>query len=90
VEVTGTNVRLPQAASLLLTGGSVESVDGHSIQPYYTTLLAKECRTVIRVSTSPESVSLIVPPRAGGGDQAAPEAGCKADTATYAFCPDGI
>ncbi len=62
IEATGTNARLPQAASLLLTGGSTESVDGHSIQSYYTTLLARECGMAIGVSTSPESVSLTATP----------------------------
>jgi histidine phosphotransferase ChpT len=90
IEATGTNVRLPQVASLLLTGGSIESIDGHSIQPYYTMLLAKECETVVRVSTSPESVSLTVPARAGDSDQAELKPGCNADTATYAFSPDSI
>ena len=90
IEATGTNVRLPQVASLLLTGGSIELIDGHSIQPYYTMLLAKECETVVRVSTSPESVSLTVPPRAEGGDPAKLEQERDADTAAYAFSSDSI
>ncbi len=60
IEVTGTNARLPHAASVFLSGSSVETVDGHSIQPYYTMLLARECGMIIRASTSPDSVTLTV------------------------------
>ncbi|HKN28357.1 MAG TPA: histidine phosphotransferase family protein [Roseiarcus sp.] len=64
IEVTGTNARLPHAASVFLSGGSIETVDGQSIQPYYTTLLARECGMIIRASTSPESITLTVTPAA--------------------------
>ena len=60
IEATGTNARLPHAASVFLSGGSIDTVDGHSIQPYYTTLLAKECGMIIRASNSPESITLTV------------------------------
>ncbi len=55
---TGTNARLPNAAAVFLTGGSLETVDGHSIQPFYTALLAKDRGMFITVSTSAESVTL--------------------------------
>ena len=64
IEVTGTNARLPHSASIFLMGGSVETIDGHSIQPYYTTLLARECGMIIRASSSPDSVTLMVTPEA--------------------------
>jgi len=64
IEVTGTNARLPHSASIFLMGGSVETIDGHSIQPYYTTLLARECGMIIRASSSPDSVTLMVTPAA--------------------------
>jgi len=64
IEVTGTNARLPHAASVFLSGSSVETVDGHSIQPYYTMLLARECGMIIKASTSPDSVTLTVTPAA--------------------------
>ena len=62
VVANGNNARLPNAASVLLTGGSLETVDGQSIQPYYTALLAKERGMVISVSTSAESVTMTASP----------------------------
>ncbi len=62
IKATGTNARLPHAASVFLSGGSVETIDGHSIQPYYTTLLARECGTTITTSTTPESITLAAVP----------------------------
>lgn len=67
IEATGTNARLPHAASVFLSGPSVETVDAHSIQPYYTTLLARECGMIIRASTTPESVTLTATPDASPG-----------------------
>lgn len=64
VEATGANARLPHSALVFLSGGSVEMVDGHTIQPYYTTLLARECGMTISASTAPDSVSLTVTPTA--------------------------
>ena len=41
---TGTNAKVPQAIPPLLAGGSAEHpVDAHAIQPFYTSLLAKNC-----------------------------------------------
>ena len=62
IVATGINARLPNAAAVFLTGGSLETVDGHSIQPYYTALLARERGIIIRVSTSPETVTLTAMP----------------------------
>ena len=67
IEATGTNARLPHAASVFLSGPSVETVDAHSIQPYYTTLLARECGMIIRASTTPEFVTLTATPDASPG-----------------------
>ncbi len=64
IEATGTNARLPHAAAAFLLGGTIETVDGHSIQPYYTTLLARECGAIIRASTMPEAVTLTALPAA--------------------------
>ena len=62
IVATGTNARLPNAAAIFLTGGSLEAVDGHSVQPYYTALLAKDRGMAIKVSSSPESVTLTAMP----------------------------
>ena len=61
VEAKGANARLSHNATDLLTNPvPTEPVDGHSIQLYYTTLLARECQSTLIVSTSPETVTLTV------------------------------
>ena len=59
VSVAGSNVRLPHAAATAFSGAEPETIDAHSIQPYYTALLAKECGLTIEAATAPESVTLI-------------------------------
>jgi histidine phosphotransferase ChpT len=61
VEARGANARLSHNATDLLTNPvPTEPIDGHSIQLYYTTLLARECQSTLNVSTSPETVTLTV------------------------------
>jgi histidine phosphotransferase ChpT len=62
IEAAGANARLPHAAAASLLAGAIETVDGHSIQPYYTTLLARECGKIIGTSTTPESIILTAMP----------------------------
>ncbi len=62
VEAKGPNARLSHASAGFLSGAPVETVDAHSIQPYYTTLLARECGMAIKVSTAPEVVTLTAAP----------------------------
>jgi histidine phosphotransferase ChpT len=50
--------RLPHAAAKLFSGEPVESVDAHTIQPYYAVLLAEQCRMQIRADATPEGVTL--------------------------------
>ena len=64
VEAKGTNARFPHGAAAFFTGASTEAIDGHSIQPYYTMLLARECGMSITASTAPELVTLIAAPAA--------------------------
>jgi histidine phosphotransferase ChpT len=67
VEAKGANAKLSHSAADILTGAvAKEAIDGHSIQLYFTTLLARECRAALNVSTGPESVTLTAipsPPR---------------------------
>ena len=67
VEAKGANAKLSHSAAEILTGAvAKEAIDGHSIQLYFTTLLARECRAALNVSTGPESVTLTAipsPPR---------------------------
>jgi len=63
VEAKGSNARLPHSAADILTSGfPTEAIDGHSIQLYFTTLLARECQTALNVSASPETVTLTAAP----------------------------
>jgi histidine phosphotransferase ChpT len=58
VEASGVNARLSHAAAALLSGETVEAIDAHSIQPYYTALLAQQCGMAIIASAAPEIVTL--------------------------------
>ncbi|MBV9290289.1 MAG: histidine phosphotransferase [Hyphomicrobiales bacterium] len=59
VEARGAAPRLPHGAADLFSGRAVETIDGHSIQPYYTTLLAAECGMMLEALLAPESVTLV-------------------------------
>ena len=58
VSAAGGTVRLSQAAVHVLGGADPESIDGHSIQPYYATLLAKDCGLTIEAVVAPSAVTL--------------------------------
>jgi len=63
VEAKGANAKLSHSAAEILTGAvAKEAIDGHSIQLYFTTLLARECQATLNVSTSPENVTLTAVP----------------------------
>jgi histidine phosphotransferase ChpT len=63
VEAKGANAKLSHSAADFLTNAVPnEPVDGHSIQLYFTTLLARECQSTLNVSTAPETVTLTVTP----------------------------
>jgi histidine phosphotransferase ChpT len=68
IEAAGPNARLSHGAATYLSGGSFESVDGHTIQPYYTALLAKECAMTIATSTAPDSITLKATPGLSDGE----------------------
>ena len=58
VEAAGPNARLSPAVSTMISGAEPETIDGHSIQPYYTALLARECGMTIEAATTANSVTL--------------------------------
>jgi histidine phosphotransferase ChpT len=63
VEAKGLNARLSHsAADFLSNAPPKDAVDGHSIQLYFTTLLARECDATLNVSTGPECVTLATVP----------------------------
>jgi histidine phosphotransferase ChpT len=59
VEAKGVNARLSHsAADILTTPFPAEAIDAHSIQLYFTTLLAWECQAALNVSTAQDAVTL--------------------------------
>jgi histidine phosphotransferase ChpT len=76
VQARGANARLPHGAANFFSGRSIEAIDGHSIQPYYTVLLADACGLTIKASADPESVTLTAIPAAPAGavSESAPSA----------------
>ena len=63
LEAKGANARLSHSAGEILTSAfPAEAIDGHSIQLYFTTLLAHECQATINVSSAQDAVTLSVSP----------------------------
>jgi len=63
VEAKGANARLSHGAADILSGAAgAETIDARSIQPYFTALLARECRMSLQSSTAPQSVILSAVP----------------------------
>ena len=56
VTANGLNARLPQNIADLLTSGQPPAVDAHSVQPYYTRLLAQACGLNVKLATEGEAV----------------------------------
>jgi histidine phosphotransferase ChpT len=57
VSATGTNAKVPQAIPALLAGGSAEHpVDAHAIQPFYTSLLAKNVGLSVGMAVEGDAV----------------------------------
>ena len=69
INAAGSIARLPQAAASMFSGAEPETIDAHSIQPYYTALLAKECGLTIETVTTSESVTLIAARAASVADR---------------------
>jgi histidine phosphotransferase ChpT len=63
IEAKGPNARLSHSAAEFLSNAPPkDAIDGHSIQLYFTTLLAYECHATVSVSTGPECVTLAAVP----------------------------
>jgi len=58
VTASGLNARLPQNIADILSSGHITANDAHSVQPYYTRLLAQSCG--LRVSLTAEGESVVV------------------------------
>jgi len=56
VTANGLNARLPQNIADLLSAGQPSTVDAHSVQPYYTRLLAQSCGLSVTLASQGEAV----------------------------------
>ena len=56
VTANGLNARLPQNIADLLSSGQLPAVDAHSVQPYYTRLLAQACGLSVKLAAEGEAV----------------------------------
>ena len=66
VTANGLNARLPQNIADLLSSGQPSSVDAHSVQPYYTRLLAQACGLSVRLASEGEAVVATAEPHLAG------------------------
>jgi histidine phosphotransferase ChpT len=63
VEANGANARFSHnAADILSSAYPSQQIDSHSIQLYFTTLLARECQATLSVSTGQDAVTLMATP----------------------------
>src|SRR5882762_6646786 len=58
ITAAGLNARVPQNIVDLLSAASTASIDAHSVQPYYTRLLAQACG--LAVTLAPEGDKVVV------------------------------
>lgn len=57
ISATGSYAKVPQAVPELLAGGSHGgAVDAHAVQPYYTSLLAKDCHLTVTAANEGEAI----------------------------------
>jgi histidine phosphotransferase ChpT len=57
ISATGGYAKVPQAVPELLAGGSHGgTVDAHAVQPYYTSLLAKDCGLTVAATLEGEAI----------------------------------
>ena len=56
VTASGLNARLPQNIADILSSGQIAASDAHSVQPYYTRLLAESCGLSVRLAVEGEAV----------------------------------
>lgn len=56
VTASGLNARLPQNIADLLSSGELAATDAHSVQPYYTRLLAQACGLKVSLTANGEAM----------------------------------
>jgi histidine phosphotransferase ChpT len=75
VGAKGLNARLAHGVGDILSGQrQADSIDAHSIQPYYTTLLARECGLALEATVGPEGLTLRAAPHVKPSAESAPAA----------------
>jgi len=50
------NARVPQNIADLLSSAQLAATDAHSVQPYYTRLLAQACHLSVRLAAEGDAV----------------------------------
>jgi histidine phosphotransferase ChpT len=56
VTANGLNARLPQNIADILSSAQLAATDAHSVQPYYTRLLAQACGLSVRLAAEGDAV----------------------------------
>lgn len=57
ISAAGSYAKVPQAVPELLSGGSHGgTIDAHAVQPYYTSLLAKDCGLTVTAANEAEAI----------------------------------
>jgi histidine phosphotransferase ChpT len=57
ISATGGYAKVPQAVPELLAGGThAGTIDAHAVQPYYTSLLAKDCGLTVAATNEGEAI----------------------------------
>ena len=58
VMASGLNARIPQNIADLLSSANLPTIDAHSVQPYYTRLLAQSCGLSVRLLPEGDAVAV--------------------------------
>jgi histidine phosphotransferase ChpT len=58
IRAAGTNAKVSPAVLALLKGEAAEPVDAHKIQPFYASLLARDCGLTINMAAETDSVTV--------------------------------
>jgi histidine phosphotransferase ChpT len=56
IVATGTNARVPPAQALFNGAAASQTIDAHTIQPYYAGLLAKDCGLTVNLAAEGEAI----------------------------------
>ena len=75
VSTRGANARLASGVAALLAGEPESgAVDAHTIQPYFTGLVARECGMELEVGSAPEAITISARPKSRAAAQSGMQA----------------